>query len=101
MPDRLGITSVSAGTREGSARAPNTNPVHTSGELWGSVQPATSVSQAAGADSVRRRLSIIFHMPMTGIRVRRVAAAAVPLMIQGSSCQSPRAQRCCRAAATS
>jgi len=50
---------------------------------------------AAGAESVRRRLSNIFQRPMAGIR---------PLPrsnIHGSNCQSPRAQRCWRAAATS
>ena len=80
--------------------ATSTNVVHTRAELPGSVQPATRVSQVAGAERVRRRLSIIFHRPMRGIRVRR-APAAPPAMIQGSSCQSPRAHRCCRAAATS
>ena len=79
----------------------STNAVHTSGEAGGSSQPAIRVSQAAGADRVRRRLSIIFHRPTSGIQVGRAPARMSPRIIQGRSCQSPRAQRCWRPAATS
>ena len=50
----------------------------------------------AGADNVRRRLSSIFHRPMSGsVPLPRSSPAASPLpSIQGSSCQSPRDQRC-------
>ena len=61
IPDRLGITSANAGKKAGIAIVARTNVVHTSGRRLGSVQPATSVSHAAGAESVRRRLSTIFH----------------------------------------
>ena len=61
IPDRLGITSANAGRKAGTAIVARTNVVHTSGRRWGSVQPAASVSHAAGADRVRRRLSTIFH----------------------------------------
>jgi hypothetical protein len=71
----------------------------------GSVKPATSAARLAGADSERRRLSSIFHRPMSGIRPcpRLCVAAPASLRpkIQGSSCQSPRTQRCWRNDATS
>ena len=71
------------------------------GGACGSSQPATRVSKAAGADRVRRRLSSIFQRPTSGIQVGRGRRADAPRSIQGRSCQSPRAQRCWRAAATS
>ena len=65
-------------------------------------RPRASVASPSGADSVRRRLSIIFQRAIPGIepRERRPAASRALPRIQGSSCQSPRAQRCCRAAET-
>ena len=75
----------------GSAIAARRNPIHTAGDVAGNVHAAISVSTAAGADNVRRRLSSIFQRPITGIGARK---------IHGSSCQSPRAHRCWRAAAT-
>ena len=66
------------------------------------VHAATSVATASGADSVRRRLSTIFQRAMPGMepRVRRPVASRARPRIHGRSCQSPRAQRCSRAAAT-
>ena len=67
------------------------------------VQPASSARIAAGADSERRRLSNIFQRPIAGTK-RALLRAPVPVArpsIHGSNCQSPRAQRCWRAAATS
>ena len=52
-----------------------------------------------GADSERRRLSSIFHTPISGVgcgRGRVAAPASLRPKIQGSSCQSPRTQRCWR-----
>ena len=72
------------------------NVVQITGEANGSVHPAIKVRKAAGADSVRRRLSSIFQRPIKGIEVRirsPLASFACP-MIHGSNCQSPRAQRC-------
>ena len=76
-----------------------TNVVHTSGKRWGSVQPAASVSQAAGADRVRRRLSTIFHWSIGGMRAsmrpgpgappddpgQQLPVAARPAMLPGRS----------------
>ena len=67
------------------------NALHIAGDVPGRVHATTRVRKAAGADSVRRRLSSIFQRPITGIPLRR---------IHGSSCQSPRAHRCSRATAT-
>ena len=55
------------------------------------------------ADSDRRRLSSIFQRPIAGTlpRGRRSALCGPRPRIQGSSCQSPRAQRWWRRAATS
>lgn len=102
MPDRLGMTSATAGRSAGSAIVARTKVVHTRGAPRGTAQLATRVSQAAGGDKVRRRLSTIFHTPMSGIQVpRAVPPDTSPLTIHGSSCQSPRAQRYWRPAATS
>ena len=81
----------------------STNVVQIKGEANGSVQPAIKVRKAAGANSVRRRLSSIFHRPIRGIGARIAIAAASRAcpMIHGSNCQSPRAQRCWRTTATS
>ena len=81
---------------------PATNAVHRLAETDGSVQAATSVARASGADIVRRRLSTIFHRAMPGMEpgLRRPVASRARPRIQGRSCQSPRAQRCWRAAET-
>ena len=79
------------------------NVVHTTAARNGSVHPTSNAATAAGAERVRRRLSTIFHRPITGIRLLeglRAAASRRP-KIQGRSCQSPRAQRCWRLADTS
>src|SRR2546428_6904370 len=94
MPRLRGITTVRIGTSVGSAIVVRTNAVHTTGDAAGSVHPTTNVRKVAGADSVRRRLSIIFHRPINGIGRWEPYPT-----IHGSSCQSPRAHRCWRAAA--
>src|SRR2546422_6717629 len=93
MPRLRGITTVRIGTSVGSAIVVRTNAVHTTGDAAGSVHPTTNVRKVAGADSVRRRLSIIFHRPINGIGRWEPYPT-----IHGSSCQSPRAHRCWRAA---
>ena len=58
------------------------------------------MASVSGADSVRRRLSTIFQRAMPGhgrAGARPLASRARP-RIHGRSCQSPRAQRCWRAA---
>jgi hypothetical protein len=80
-----------------------TSPGHSHGDPGNNSQPATIVKNAAGDDKLRRRLSSIFHRPIAGIATgrRRFDRGWRPLKIQGKSCQSPRAQRWCRLAATS
>ena len=80
----------------------STNVVQITGEANGSVHPAIKVKNAAGADNVRRRLSSIFQRLIDGIwvRIRRPLVPRTCPMIHGSNCQSPRAQRCWRAAST-
>ena len=79
----------------------STNVVQITGEANGSVHPAIKVINAAGADSVRRRLSSIFQRLIGGIgaRIRSPLASRAWPRIHGSNCQSPRAQRCWRAVA--
>ena len=79
--------------RRESDRRARMNLVHIAGS-GESVQAARSVRTAEGAESVRRRLSSIFQRPRNG-----TPAARRPT-IHGRSCQSPRAQRCWRSAAT-
>ena len=83
----------------GRAMVSTTKTVQTSAAGSGSVQPASSATIAAGGDNVRRRLSNIFQRPIAG-RLLRSARSPCPCTrprIHGSSCQSPRAQRCWRA----
>ncbi len=68
----------------------------------GGFHPANKANMHAGADSVRRRLSSIFHRPIAGIgpRSRSVPAVGPRPQTHGSNCQSPRAQRWQRSAST-
>ena len=101
MPDRRGAISANTGSNVGKAIVASTNRVQLSAAGSGSSQPANSAMTMAGAESVRRRLSSIFQRPSSGsdLRPRRVASPRPK--IHGSNCQSPRAQRWLRAAATS
>ncbi len=69
--------------------------------VTGSIHPASKARMAMGADSDRRKLSIIFQRPTTGTVVGWPFGLRARPKIHGSNCQSPRAQRCWRAAATS
>jgi hypothetical protein len=91
MPRRRGTRPARKGRSDGTAMVARTKDVHSRGETAGRVQPATRERNAAGGDSVLLRLSSIFQRPMKGTPRPK---------IQGRSCQSPRAHRCCRAAAT-
>ena len=68
IPRRCGIKPIKTGKSGGMAMVASTNDVQITGEANGSVQPPTKVKKAAGADSVRRRLSSIFQRLMAGIR---------------------------------
>ena len=91
IPRPRGITPPSTNNDAGTAIVATTNALHTAGDPPGTSQATSSVSTAARAESVRRRLSSIFQRPITGTRRPR---------IHGRSCQSPRPQRCWRAVAT-
>ena len=79
------------------------NLVHIHGEITGTSHPTTKVRNMQGAERVRRRLSSIFQRLIAGIFMFLRSSLDKPPRpkIQGSSCQSPRAQRCWRAAAAS
>ena len=85
MPRLRGMMPPSTGKMAGPAMVARMNALHTAGEVPGTTHATRSVRKAVGADMVRRRLSSIFQRPIIGRRVRRM---------YGSSCQSPRAQRC-------
>ena len=89
-PSRLGRMPKGSGSKRGSASIAITTIVQTAATAGGISQPANSVANAIGASSERRRLSIIFQRPTTGMppSSRRFAPN-----IHGRSCQSPRAQR--------
>ena len=79
----------------GSAIVRTTNSVQRSAERSGKVQPASNARTAAGAESVRRRLSSIFQRPTAGrtLDVEPPDRNGPRPKIQGSNCQSPRAHR--------
>ena len=103
IPRRGGLIPIRRGSIAGIAIVAKINLAHTQGEADGSRQAATSARNAAGADIDRRKLSNIFHRPIARMLTgwRSPDAARPCPKIQGSSCQSPRTQRRCRAAASS
>src|ERR1035438_10003664 len=103
IPRRGGLIPIRKDSNAGIAIVAKINRAHTEGEADGSRQAATSAKNAVGADKERRRLSNIFHRPMAGILSERRSpeSARRRPKTQGRSCQSPRTQRCCRAAAAS
>ena len=60
-----------------------------------------NASSVDGAESERRKLSISFQRPISGMCVRRVDEEGPFPKIHGNNCQSPRTQRCWRDVATS
>ena len=87
------------GAAPGSRSTPGRARSRSAPETVGASQATARVATASGAESVRRRLSIIFQRPIAGRdrrASRRCASRARP-RIHGRSCQSPRAQRCWRA----
>ena len=98
-----GLAQPEKESMRGSQSSASTNRVHIQGEICGASHPASRVRNMHGAESVRRRLSIIFQRLIAGIEILRRSSFERPPRpkIQGRSCQSPRAQRCWRAAAAS
>ena len=88
-PDRSGTMPNGRGSKRGSASISTTTRVQTVATAGGISQPAKSVVIASGANKDRRKLSIIFQRPTTGMPPLRRCAPK----IHGSNCQSPRAQR--------
>ena len=96
IPNRQGISG-------GIAIISRTNRVNIQGDSGYISHPTINVRNMAGAESVRRRVSIIFHRLIGGMVYRCCFSCDTPPLpkIHGRSCQSPRAQRCCRAVAAS
>lgn len=89
------------GTRPASAPSmgPSISAAATAASAQGSGNASVKTTHAssavdAGTTSARRRLSLIFQRPSASMPKRGARS------IRGSSCQSPRAQRCTREAAT-
>ena len=97
MPRRRGTSANSAGRKAGMASAATTSSTAASAEGMGSSHARPSVASSAGACSERRRLSSILPSPTEPTAWLTLACRR----IHGSSCQSPRVQRCWRLAATS
>src|SRR5271157_1052185 len=96
IPRRGGLIPIMNDSNAGSAIVARMKRAHTEGEADGNRQAATSTHIAVGADEERRRLSSIFQRPikvMPGESPLPAATVQRP-KIQGSSCQSPRTQRC-------
>ena len=94
--NRLGIAPEIAGSSDGTMPTRTMNPVHAAASPAGKrLQPRKSAHNVAMGVIDRLRLSSIFQMPRAGIPcIDRQSSN------HGNSCQSPRTQRCCRAAAT-
>ena len=103
IPVRSGITAATTGIRVGSTMVTSTKKVQIAAASNDKVHPTSKARTAAGAESVRRRLSTIFQRPIAGMapRFRSSLTTGPRPKIQGSNCQSPRAQRWCRRAAMS
>src|SRR5271170_413011 len=99
MSRARGMIPVTNGSIGAVAIVAIMNSVHANAGAGGNVHPATNASITNGADSVRRRLSVIFQRPSAGIEDRLsrgsdVAGSPLALelcarpRIHGSSCQS-------------
>ncbi|MNZ64939.1 hypothetical protein D3C78_831190 [compost metagenome] len=97
MPLRDGRIAKATGSSGGIARVASTSKVPISAAGNGSSQHRQRLARANGANSERRRLSSILQRPISGTARRPVQ----PPTIHGSSCQSPRVQRCRRLTTTS
>ena len=96
IPGCRADADASTGDTLGSAIVPRKNRVHTSAASNGSAQPASNARTQVRGVTDRRRLSTIFQRPLAGIfagMCRVFPRSALQPRIQGSNCQSPRAQR--------
>ncbi len=93
---RRGTIAARTGSRVGTTIVDRMKQVQAAAECKDRVHPASKAMTLAGADNVRRRLSSIFQRPISGSALEpRLPRDASPRpKIQGSNCQSPRAQRC-------
>ena len=66
-PARLGMIPLRNGRRAGIAIVVRMNALHSSAEANGNVHPTTKARRHAGGDNDRRRLSIIFQRPTSGM----------------------------------
>jgi hypothetical protein len=90
-------TASSSPTSQGAAMLPNASRVQRSGDPGSSVQPATSSASCDSSTVLRRRLSSSFQRDSSGSGLGcRPVADGTRGSSQGSSCQSPRIQRCLR-----
>jgi len=96
-PLRDGSSVKHSGRKPGIASAPSTSKVPITAAGSDSIQHRASASRLSGASSERRRLSSILKRPMMG---NAWGPRRAP-KIHGSSCQSPRVQRCWRLPDTS
>ena len=95
MPRRVKEQPLIKANSAGNAKADKTKPIKIHCGAWGVAQVTTSANKLPGAERVRRKLSSIFQRPIMGNPLPRNPK------IQGNNCQSPRAHRCSRDAATS
>ena len=94
IPSRRGTIPVMNGSIGGSRdrRDDEAGPYQGEAER-GSVHPAINASNAAGADNVRRRLSIIFQRPRIGIAERRSPTLVATAIAAGvRAAKNPREQ---------
>src|SRR5213079_2017127 len=78
MPARRGTIAASTGSRVGSAIVDTTKAVQMIAACRGSSHPASNATALAGGDDVRRRLSNIFHRPLSG------SVPRPPMLARGS-----------------
>src|SRR5580700_4268418 len=73
-PSRRGTIPVRNGKRAGSPTAITMKALHRPAEAGGNVHPPTRARKLTGADTDRRKLSIIFQRPTSGIARRRFSS---------------------------
>src|SRR6202041_1855251 len=88
MPLSREFNPTRKGINAGTAIVARTKRVHIHGDTWGINHPATISSNMHGAESVRRKLSIIFQRLIAGIETLRRSSFESPPRpkIHGNSC---------------
>ena len=98
MPRRRGSRPARTGSAPGTMTAASTNAVHTSAGTDGDRPGHEQGHQRERGG--QRPAQVVEHLPARergiGLRLRWPAASRARPRIHGSSCQSPRAQRCWR-----